>query len=250
MDVSTIDERLLERIRGLGLPAAKEKNPYVVLSVRGDGKRAPEKWNAKVYRNKEGRLRLVTVDLRTLQDMLEGKGHAKKRVVQVDDAGWGFPLGGVMIGATDGVRVETAMVPVEYFQGERFRLKGYLRQAADATLGLLRRLDARPEDTTVEICTGYVNVGSKEALRRAGYDVRVAEIAGLLQEELERRFAEYVRGLGYTGYLDPKETHDSRGKFEDIMRWVREAPEERMKLAKTGWGRLRLKGAHGANKMG
>ena len=241
MDVITIDEKLLDRIRRLGLPAVKEKNPYVVLSIRGDGERAPEKWNAKVYRNKEGRLRLVTVDLRTLQDMLEGRAHVKKRIIQVDDAGWGFPIGGVMIGATDGARVETAMVPVEYFQGERFRQKDYLKQAAEATLSLLERFGARPEDTAVEICTGYVNVGSKEALRKAGYDVRVAEIAGLLQEELERRFAEYVRGLGYPGYLDPKATHDSKEAFEDIMKWIMEAPEERMRLAKTGWRRFKLK---------
>jgi len=240
MDVITIDEKLLDRIRRLGLPAVKEKTPYVVLSIRGDGKRAPEKWNAKVYRNKEGRLRLVTVDLRTLQDMLEGRAPVKKRIIQVDDAGWGFPIGGVMIGATDGMRVETAMVSVECFQGERFRRKEYLKKVADATLGLLERFGARPEDTTVEICTGYVNVGSKEALRKAGYDVRVGEITGLLQEELEKRFAEYVRGLGYPGYLDPKATHDSEVAFENIMRWIEGAPEGRMRLAKTGWRRFKL----------
>lgn len=240
MDVVTIDEKCLERIRKLGLPMVKDNNPYVVLSVRGDGVRASEKWNAKVYRNKEGRLKLVTVDLKTLRDMLEGRAPVKKaHTIWVDDAGWGFPLGGVMIGATDGMRVETAMVPVECFQGERFKRKEYLKQAATATLGLLERLGARPEDTLVEICTGYVNVGSKEALRKAGYDVKVAEIAGLLQEELEKRFAEYVRKLGYPGYVDPKTTHDSKGTFEGIVKWIEESPEGRMRLAKTGWRRFK-----------
>ncbi len=240
MDVVTIDEKCLERIRKLRLPMVKDNNLYVVLSVRGDGVRASEKWNAKVYRNKKGRLKLVTVDLKTLQDMMEGRAlPTKKRTIQVDDAGWGFPLGGVMIGATDGMRVETAMVPVECFQGERFERKEYLKQAATATLGLLERLGARPEDTMVEICTGYVNVGSKEALREAGYDVRVGEIAGLLQEELEKRFAEYVRKLGYPGYVDPKTTHDSKGTFEGIVKWIEESPGERMRLAKTGWRRFK-----------
>jgi hypothetical protein len=242
MDVKAIDEGCLERIRRLGLPAVKDNNPYVVLNVRGDGARASPKWNARVYRNRAGRLKLVTVDLKTLQDLLEGRapaakraGAIKKRVISVDDAGWGFPLGGVMIGATDGKTVETGLVPVDYFQDGPFERREYLKYAADVTLGLLERFRAYPDTTLVEVCTGYVNAGSRKALREAGYEVRVAEIKGLLQDELERHFAAYVRGLGYAGYFDPKETHDPRKPFESIINWVEEKPEERMKLAKTGW---------------
>src|SRR5512146_1639985 len=236
MDVRLIDEACLERIRGLGLPGARDSNPYVVLSVRGDGARAPEKWNARVYKDKGGRLKLVTVDLKTLTDMLEGRKPAIRRhTISVDDAGWGFPLGGVMIGASDGRRVETGLVPVDYFQGERFERHEYLGYAAMVTLELLKRFDARPDDTLVEICTGYVNVGSKEALRKAGYEVKVTEGKGLLQDELEKRFAAYVKDLGYEGYVDPKETHDPKNPFKNIIKWIEEKPGERMRLAKTGW---------------
>ncbi len=236
MDVEAISEECLERIRRLGLPAVKSSSPYVVLSVRGDGVRASPRWNARVYRDNGGRLKLVTADLKTLRDLLEGRLPAiKKRTVSVDDAGWGFPLGGVMIGATDGGKVETGLVPVEYFQGEKFKRHEYLGYAAMVTLDLLKRFRARPEDTLVEICTGYVNVGSKEALRGAGYEVRVVEVKGLLQDELEKRFAWYVRALGYPWYVDPKETHDPKKPFEDVVKWIEERPEERMGLAKTGW---------------
>ncbi len=236
MDVKPIDKLCLERIQKLGLPTLKENNPYVVLSVRGDGVRASEKWNARVYRDSSGHLKLVTVDLATLRDMLEGRRPSVKgRTIRVDDAGWGFPLGGVMIGATDGERIETGMVPVEYFQGERFERHDYLQYVARITLDLLKRFDAPPDDTLVEICTGYVNVGSKEALRAAGYEVKVTEVTGLLQDELEKKFAEYVKILGYVGYFDPKVTHDAKGRFEDIIRWIEAKPGERMKLAKTGW---------------
>jgi hypothetical protein len=242
MDVRPIDRECLERIRKLGLPGIEEKSPYVVLSVRGDGARAPEKWNARVYRDKSGRLKLVTVDLRTLQDMLEGRPRAhKERTITVDDAGWGFPLGGVMIGASDGRRVETGMVPVDYFQGERFGRHEYLGYAANVTLELLGRFGARQEDTLVEICTGYVNVGSKEALRDAGYEVRVTEVTGLLQDELEKKFAAYVKDLGYTGYVDPKETHDPKSPFLSVIKWIEERPGERMRLAKTGWKYFKTK---------
>jgi putative intracellular protease/amidase len=236
MDIKVIDEECLERIRRLGLPPFSDNSPYVVLSVRGDGVRASPKWNARVYKDKKGRLKLVTMDIKTLQDMLEGRAPAvKNRTIAVDDAGWGFPLGGVMIGATDGERVETGLVPVDYFQGERFERHEYLEYAARVTLDLLRRFNASPDDTLVEICTGYVNVGSKEVLREAGYEVKVVEVKGLLQDELEKRFAEYVRSLGYPGYVDPKETHDPKKPFDDIIRWIEEKPDERMRLAKTGW---------------
>jgi len=103
------------------------------------------------------------------------------------------------------------------------------------TAELLKRFGARPDDTLVEICTGYVNVGSKEALREAGYEVNVAKITGILQDELEKRFAAYVKALGYDGYVDPKETHDPKDPFKNIMKWIEEKPGERMRLAKTGW---------------
>lgn len=240
MDVRTIDEACLGRIRALGLPEVEENSPYIVLSVRGDGARAPEKWNAKVYRNKSKRLKLVSVDLKTLAGLLEGREPpARARAVIVDDAGWGFPLGGVLIGATDGKTVETGLVPVECFQGERFRRHAYLGHAARVTLELLRRFGARPEDTRVEICTGYVNTGSKEALRKAGFEVKVTEVKGLLQDELERRFAEYVKALGYEGYADPKGACDPAAPFGNVMKWIEEKPGERMRLAKTGWKSLK-----------
>ncbi|HTX44323.1 MAG TPA: hypothetical protein VMC61_06295 [Methanocella sp.] len=243
MDVKAISEECLERIRRLGLPTVKNNGPYVVLSVRGDGVRVSKKWNARVYKDKAGRLKLVTVDLKALRDMLEGRAHVvKERTVSVDDAGWGFPLGGVMIGAAAGRRIETGLVPVDYFQGERFERHDYLKHAATVTLSLLGRLGAHADDTLVEICTGYVNVGSKEALRAAGYEVKVAEIKGLLQDELEKRFAEYVKTLGYPGYVDPKETHDPKKPFENVIKWIEEKPEERMRLAKTGWKYFRKSG--------
>jgi hypothetical protein len=236
MDIKVISGECLERIRRLGLPTFKYNSPYVVLSVRGDGVRASPKWNARVYKDKGGRLKLVTADLETLRRMLEGRAPAAKNMaISVDDAGWGFPLGGVMIGASDGEKVETGLVPVDYFQGERFERHEYLKYAAMVTLDLLKRFNARPDDTLVEICTGYVNVGSKEALRKAGYEVRVVEIKGLLQDVLEKSFAEYVKALGYPGYVDPKETHDPKKPFERVIRWIEERPGERLRLAKTGW---------------
>jgi hypothetical protein len=243
MDVRAIDESTLESIRRLSLPLTAERNPYLVLGVRGDGVRASPRWTARVYRNQKGQLKLVTNDYATLEQMLSGKSPEREKVIRVDDAGWGFPLGGVMIGATDGTRVETGIVGVEYFQDGPFGQRAYLDEAAQVTRALVERLGS-PREAIVEICTGYVNSGSRELLRRAGYPVVVTEITGLLQHELERRFREYIESLGYHGYFDPKETQDPAAAFKRVIRWIEEDPENRLKIAKTGWKYFRERQAN------
>ncbi|HMK46272.1 MAG TPA: hypothetical protein VK436_06565 [Methanocella sp.] len=240
MDVREIDSETYKMIADLGLPRREQANPYVVLSVRGDGDRAPESWTATVYRNAKGRLKLVTSDDSILRMLVsDGLEHGASvdgaRVLQIDDSGWGFPLGGVMIGATDGFRVETGLIETKYFQDELFSLHSYLPEAAHITLQLVRLLGGRPGSTRVEICPGYVNSESRKALEREGYETRTKEITGLLQNELERRFKEYVMTLGYQDYYDPKAIRSPTMAFDQVIRWIDEDPAERLKIAKTGW---------------
>lgn len=235
MDVKIIDARMLESIERLGLPRGRGAGPYVVLSVRGDDVRVSSKWAARVYRNAKGQLKLVTTDYRTLEQLLSGQAPSREKIIKVDDAGWGFPIGGVMIGAERDGRIETGIVDVRFFQGELFRVRAYLEEAARVTLELVQRLGGRADDTLVEICTGYVNSKSKEALRQAGYEVRVTEITGHLQHGLERRFREYAESLGYREYFDPKVARDPSSAFKKVIGWIMEDPGRRLKIAKTGW---------------
>jgi hypothetical protein len=235
MDVKVIDAALLKAIERLRLPRSRETNPYIVLSVHGDDVRVSSKWKARVYRNAQGRLKLVTTDYHTLEQLLTGPAPAREKIIKVDDAGWGFPLGGVMIGAEKGGHIETGIVDVRFFQGELFREHAYLAEAAHVTLELVRKLGGHPDDTLVEICTGYVNSKSKEALRAEGYEVKVTEITGHLQHGLERLFREYVESLGYRAYFDPKEMRNPASAFKKVIGWIMEDPEKRLKIAKTGW---------------
>jgi hypothetical protein len=235
MDVKIIDAGVLQAIERLGLPRRRETNPYIALSVHGDDIRVSSRWTAQVYRNTQGRLKLVTTDYHTLEQLISGRVTARETIIKVDDAGWGFPLGGTMIGAERDGRIETGIVDVRFFQGELFKTHAYLGEAARVTLSLVLKLGGRPEDTLVEICTGYVNSKSKEALRAAGFEVKVTEITGYLQNELEQRFREYVESLGYRAYFDPKETRDPASGFRKVITWIMEDPCHRLKIAKTGW---------------
>jgi hypothetical protein len=69
----TIDYAMLERIKFLGLPQVKEKNEWLVLHIKGDGIKAPESWNAKVYTNKAEELKLVVTDVDIFNDLMMGR---------------------------------------------------------------------------------------------------------------------------------------------------------------------------------
>jgi hypothetical protein len=71
--------------------------------------------------------------------------------IQIDDAGWGSPIGGVLIA---GYRPETgefavAEIAVAHFQPPRFQRRTYLDGAVDATRQVLDML-ASPADERVE----------------------------------------------------------------------------------------------------
>ena len=109
----------------------EEKNPYVLLSFKGQGL-ISEKWNVKVYTfnlNKRGHS-VVCNDLETLTQLMLGDFFGFNLpdlpVISIDDSGWGFPLCGVMVGATDGKAVVTDVVEVYLFLGKKFKTKDYL----------------------------------------------------------------------------------------------------------------------------
>jgi hypothetical protein len=78
----------------------------------------------------------------------------------------------------------------------------------------------------------------KEALRDKGYDVRVLEIRGMLQDSLEQLFKGYVRKeTGQDLAYDPKMVKGSIGKaYYQVLDWgTKNAPH----LLKSGWDSIK-----------
>jgi hypothetical protein len=110
--------------RGL-IASRSENNPYLVVSFVGVEERGiTPKWNVKIYtynKKKRGHS-LVCVDKHVLDRLLD-EDYASfippdLQALRIDDAGWGFPLCGVMVGISDEHQVQTATVPVEYLSEE------------------------------------------------------------------------------------------------------------------------------------
>ena len=73
-----------------------ENNAYMKISYKGAGTLVTPKWNIKIYNSGS----VVCTDGALLQSMLQGTLKAPDKslkIIQVDDAGWGFPLLGVMV---------------------------------------------------------------------------------------------------------------------------------------------------------
>jgi hypothetical protein len=229
------DEKLLEKAVLNGhIVSRTENNPYLKFSYKGTGELVSDKWNIKVYTSGK----VVCNDVDTLDDIINNKlasPNSSLKLIQIDDAGWGFPLCGVMVGVTDGTKVLTNVVPVSYFQGKTFKTKKYLKVYSELGLELVRTFEAKHQTHRIEICTGFINSQLKKDLRKLKFDVRVTEIKGLLQDELERLFKEHVKHeTGLNLAYDPKSMEKKkigRAYYNVLSYGMTQVPH----LLKSGW---------------
>jgi len=225
--VNAID--MIEKLRGK-VEEVHEDNEWLVFH----GKRG--KWNVRIYRNKKDEYRVVTNDEVMLERILNDRETdiSKERTIQVDDAGVGSPIGGVLIGACDSRTKDFVFdeIPVEFFQGDKFVGQEYLDKAAEITLDLIKRLNCNPENTVIKICTGHINKRSKDTLRMKGFEVQVDEIKEPLQTLLETQFIRYLNEIGFD--VTEGEPDERISFYHKAVRWIKADPS-REKLAKTGW---------------
>ena len=145
------------------------------------------------------------------------------------------------VGVSDEQEVQTAIVPVEYFRDDidnNFQEKRYLDKYMELAIQLLDQFGAKPDTHRIEICTGFVNQPLREELRSLGYDVRVEEIKGMLQDELEEVYREYViEEVGSDVYYDPKEMNKSEipRMYDESLRFGKEHCPDKIK---TGWNAI------------
>ena len=244
-DVHFIVSKLRLAVRNGYLTQAHENNEYLIGAYKGvEEKGITPKWNIKIYhynKKKHGHS-LVCVDKYVLEKLVQEDYEdfipPNLAVLRIDDAGWGFPLCGVMVGVCNEDEVRTAMVPVEYFRSDtqnNFSTKKYLIRYAELALDLINKFDATGESHRIEICTGYVNQPLRDQLRKLHFDVRVVEIKGMLQDELELIYKEYVaQEVGADIYYDPKELKKSAiaKKYSESLAYGRDHCPEKIK---TGW---------------
>jgi len=158
--------------------------------------------------------------------------------LQIDDAGVGDLLDGVVIGIyrpeTD--RFDFDVMSVEHFQKARFKQKTYLREAANIALRLVEKF-CPGEDEKIEVCSGFILSEAVKLLRRKYGDstVTIVKITGKAQRRTEEAYLSELRNLGY----EPISDRDARRarSFFHMLRWVKQ-DRSRLRYVKAGWPRL------------
>ncbi len=158
--------------------------------------------------------------------------------IQIDDQGWGTPVGGAGIIV---LRIETGdiyydIVPIEDFNINNFKNKEYLVSAMDIVKKGFGRLKVK-KDEEIEICSGCIHDKTTKWLKNEGYRFSVIKIDAPAQQIGEKLFNDYLRGLGVP---EPPEIVDEtvdeyKAQFFYLMDWVRADLKKRAHFCKTGW---------------
>lgn len=160
--------------------------------------------------------------------------------IQIDDAGTGDILFGVVIGA---YRPETDrfiydLIDVKYFQEPLYGEGLQYREASRIALELAERM--KPEkDEKIIVCQGDVLDKAADALIER-YDeekIERGKIEGRGQYLVELAYTNELRNIGYEP-IDER-TCKWRKNFWNMYNWVKENPESRKKYSKTGFPNLK-----------
>ncbi len=181
-------------------------------------------------------------------------------MLQIDDAGWGCLVGGVVIGCyrvppdpapgafQQGGEFVSGVIAPSYFQNDdaeepnRYARRCYLDAAAQVAATCLARLKATPTEE-VAVCSGHVLDGVRVWLTAQGYRWHTARITGALQEQVERAFQLHLAELGFNVGYDLLTDHERAGLFWwRQIQWLKGgdvnalAPDPALAaLCKTGW---------------
>ena len=160
--------------------------------------------------------------------------------IEIDDAGTGDILHGVVIGAyrpEDDVFLYD-MINVRYFQDPVYGEKRHLNEARRIALRLVDRLGLR-EKEKISICTGDILNEAAEALVEEYGEDRVerCRIENRAQYLVELAYTDELRNIGY----EPIENRTEKwGKnFWHQYNWLRRKPKARLRWAKSAFPNLR-----------
>ncbi len=154
-----------------------------------------------------------------------------EKVILIDDAGWGDLILGVVIGVLkppDRKYMERR-IPVSSFQPPNFENKKYLDDTVKIADEIVEVMQPDTE-TSFKVCSGYVLSGIRRRLRERGFKVEEVEVAGQLQEKVERGYMRWCKEMGV-----PIERLEGKRRFWALLEWVAENPRLRERLVKTGW---------------
>ncbi|HMK46338.1 MAG TPA: hypothetical protein VK436_06895 [Methanocella sp.] len=163
------------------------------------------------------------------------------RVVQIDDAGIGSPVGGAAIGAyeVESTAFKYGMIDVEYFQDGKYSGKQYQKRTVEIIDNLFREMDVAKETYRIEICTGHIFDNVRTWLNEEGFAWKPVKIENPLQFFIEDAFSDYLVSIGVPERI--RQVEVGRDQFMYLFNWVKEDPETRVRYCKTSGNKWKTK---------
>lgn len=160
--------------------------------------------------------------------------------IEIDDAGTGDILYGVVIGAyrPEDDHFVYDMIDVRYFQEPVYNKKRHLNEARRIALRLVDRLGLKEEEKIL-ICTGDVLNEAAEALLEQYGEERIVrgKIEGRAQFLVEQAYTDELSNIGYEARDDRTEKWGKN--FWHMYNWVKKDPERRLRWTKSAFPNLK-----------
>jgi len=155
-------------------------------------------------------------------------------IIEIDDAGTGSPLGGIVIGILKGRLFDYEIIPVEYFQNEENNeyYNEIKEKTLESVLKLLRRVNFDPEEDIIHICRGNIFSHVHKYLWENKLKWTFTKIVSRLQDLVEFIYDLHLVELGVPRMLVKRLTTYGRYVTE-LFKWVALSPKDRQKIVKT-----------------
>ena len=160
-------------------------------------------------------------------------------LVEIDDAGLGSPVGGLVIGGRKGNNFSHVVIPVTVFQKneEMDPIKVEVKKAVES---LLKALKFDPLSDEIFICQGDIFSHARSWFDEMGYKYSVGKIKSPLQDYVETAFDLHLTTLGV-----PRGLIRSFKDYKDysfiLFKWAVISKNEREKYVKTRFKSWRTK---------
>ena len=152
-------------------------------------------------------------------------------LIEIDDAGIGSPVGGLIIGALKGNTYRYKVIPVDFFQGNTTN-NGVKIAVLKATFTLLEELEFDPLEDQIHICQGDIFKQVHQAFQSKNYKWTPISIRSKLQDLVEATFDLHLISLGVPRLL-LKRLMEYRHYVTELLKWVVMKKDKRVKYVKT-----------------
>ena len=234
-------DSLIEKLKNANWVSFSEENQYFIIGFKNNNS------VIKIWKSKNGYTIWTNVP-NEMSRIISGEVINNKDfeiVIEIDDSGWGSPLGSTCIGFYNvkTTEYESHFLPIESFKIPGFANKQYLIETSNIIQEYLesKNYDKIKDKVLIKICTGYIFSKAVTDLYEQKYIVKRSKIEGKLQDLIEITFNKHIEDIihkynnNFTINANPEPTVIERKlSFNTIIGEIKKH-KELLIFAKIGW---------------